>query len=256
MSTSPSRRRKLLLTAAGVVTAVVLGGPPLALEVLYRYTLRQLGPPPAPPSPTASPPLAVTAFWIHADGALPPSVEPMSAWRWSWGLAWRLAFARESLLHPSAGERVASRAARAWITAGDRSGGGMGRWHSRFWSATIWMTRNRSAPLLIQSVIDASYYGRGAIGLDKAADAFFGRPPDDLAPHEIALLVALTTSPGHLSGDCHPERAIAARNALLDKLLAAGALPRNIHDAAITRGLGIIPGRCEQKPDEAGVGGP
>ena len=244
MSGRPRRRRRILV-AWGVLAAIVVAAPPLAVELLYRYGLRQLGPPPSPPSPSASSPLAATAFWIQAGGVMPPSVERMSGWRWSWGLAWRLAFDSESRPRPGAGEQMASRAARAWITPLRPLSGGMGRWHLAFWSATIWMTRNRSGPELIQEVIDTSYYGRGATGLDAAAVAYFGKPPQELAPDQVALLAALTVSPRSLHVDCHPERAVAARNGLVDKLLAAGAIDREAHDVAIARGLGVVPGTCE-----------
>jgi membrane peptidoglycan carboxypeptidase len=121
----------------------------------------------------------------------------------------------------------------------------MGRWHQRFWASTLWMSQQRTAAQLTQSVMDGAYYGRGAKGLDAASLAYFERPSGALAPHEIALLVALESSPSRYNVDCHPAESIAARNHLLGRLLSAGAMSRLDHDAAVAQGLGVVPRACE-----------
>lgn len=76
-------------------------------------------------------------------------------------------------------------------------------------------------------------YGGNLEGIRAGALAWFGRPPARLDPDEAALLVALPRSPERLRPDRHPERARAARDALLgvpaaqDVPHARAALPRH-----------------------------
>jgi membrane peptidoglycan carboxypeptidase len=123
----------------------------------------------------------------------------------------------------------------------------MGNWHRRFWASTLWMIQHRTAAQLTQAVMDGSYYGRGATGLDAASLAYFGRPSGDLAPHEVAQLLALRVSPSRHDVDCHPDEFIAARNHLLDRLLSAGAISRPDHDLAAGERLGVIPRECRPR---------
>lgn len=75
-------------------------------------------------------------------------------------------------------------------------------------------------------------FGGNLEGVRAAALAMFGRPPMGLDPAELALLVALPQRPSALRPDRYPERAIVARNRVLEIAKAAGVLsPRAAADA-------------------------
>ena len=84
--------------------------------------------------------------------------------------------------------------------------------------------------------------GGNVEGLRAGSLAWFGRPAARLDPAEAALLVAIPRRPEALRPDRQPERALAARNALLLRR-AAGAV--GVDDAALALGapLGALLGR-------------
>ncbi|MEM8728696.1 MAG: penicillin-binding protein 1C [Pseudomonadota bacterium] len=67
-------------------------------------------------------------------------------------------------------------------------------------------------------------YGGNLEGVRAAAQAWFGKPPARLDPHEAALLVALPQSPVARRPDRHPERARRARDGVLSRAYDAGLL--------------------------------
>ena len=76
-------------------------------------------------------------------------------------------------------------------------------------------------------------YGGNLEGTRAAAQAWFGKPPARLDPHEAALLVALPQSPVARRPDRHPQNARAARDKILNRALDAGLLSRPDYDAAL-----------------------
>ena len=63
-------------------------------------------------------------------------------------------------------------------------------------------------------------YGNLRIGTHEAARAYFQKPPADLSLAECALLAGLPQAPSHLNPLRHPDRAVARRNIVLDRLAA------------------------------------
>jgi penicillin-binding protein 1C len=70
-------------------------------------------------------------------------------------------------------------------------------------------------------------YGGNLEGIRAASLAYFGKDPRKLTLGEAALLVALPQSPEMRRPDRFPERAQAARDRVLDRAAAAGAVPRD-----------------------------
>ncbi len=70
-------------------------------------------------------------------------------------------------------------------------------------------------------------YGGNLEGIRAAALAYFGKEPRKLSLVEAALLVALPQSPELRRPDRNPEAARAARDRVLDRAAAAGAVPRD-----------------------------
>lgn len=67
-------------------------------------------------------------------------------------------------------------------------------------------------------------YGGNLEGVRAASLSYFGHEPETLTPGEQALLIALPQSPEARRPDRRPEAARAARRAVLDKMIRAGAL--------------------------------
>ncbi|HEX2528954.1 MAG TPA: penicillin-binding protein 1C [Geminicoccus sp.] len=75
-------------------------------------------------------------------------------------------------------------------------------------------------------------FGGNLEGVRVASLAWFGREPAELAPAEMALLVALPRAPEQLRPDRHPERARIARDRLIRRLAARGAIDADTAAAA------------------------
>ncbi len=65
-------------------------------------------------------------------------------------------------------------------------------------------------------------YGGNLEGIRAASLAYFGKEPRRLTLGETALLVALPQSPESRRPDRHPDRALAARNRVLDRIAGSG----------------------------------
>jgi penicillin-binding protein 1C len=77
-------------------------------------------------------------------------------------------------------------------------------------------------------------YGGNIEGIRAASLAYFGKEPARLTPAESALLVALPQSPEARRPDHDANAAKAARDRVLDRLVAEGALDADTADAAKT----------------------
>ncbi|MGF1456967.1 MAG: penicillin-binding protein 1C [Alphaproteobacteria bacterium] len=75
-------------------------------------------------------------------------------------------------------------------------------------------------------------FGGNLEGVRAASLAYFGKEPAALTLGQAALLVALPQSPERQRPDRRPAEAKAARDKVLGRLLAAGAISRRSHDEA------------------------
>lgn len=234
--------RRAFIAVIGVVAALALFGPPIAAELLYRYGLRGLDPPPPVPIQKEVSSIAMTAYWVTYGGRLPMRSEPV----WAWHLPWWLVRPGSPTIPATPGEHMASQAARVWVSARPVSNRGL-RWTLAFWSATLWMSRNRTAEETTALAMDGAWYGRDARGLDAAANAYFAKSAGALDLQELALLVGLTQAPRRYDPDCSPEQARARRKYVLDRLLDAKIVSLEEHDDAVTRPLGVVPRECRRE---------
>ena len=82
------------------------------------------------------------------------------------------------------------------------------------------------------------YLGHGNYGFESASEFYFGKTLKDLTLPEAALLVAVVRGPTY-SPLLHPERALARRNLVISRLVAAGTLTRNAMEEAQKQPLGL-----------------
>ena len=80
-------------------------------------------------------------------------------------------------------------------------------------------------------------YGGNLEGLRAASLAWLGKEPGQLTDAEAALLVVLPQSPSRLRPDRHPDRARLARNKVLRRAAAYGAVTRPEADQAMGDGI-------------------
>ena len=78
-------------------------------------------------------------------------------------------------------------------------------------------------------------------GFGLASEFYFGRPLKNLPLPEVASLVALVRGPSYYDLRRHPERAMARRNLVLDKMHEAGYITQDQALAAKQQPLQVIP---------------
>jgi membrane peptidoglycan carboxypeptidase len=87
--------------------------------------------------------------------------------------------------------------------------------------------KEQSKSQILEGYLNTIYFGRGAYGVQAAANAYFGTPAKDLDPSQSAMLAAILNSPNYLS----PDRSAEARTALtnrydyvIDGMVSAGTM--------------------------------
>lgn len=81
-------------------------------------------------------------------------------------------------------------------------------------------------------------FGHGNYGVEAASRFFFGKPAHDLNLPEAALLAGLPQLPSRLSPLDNPERALARRNHVLDRMLEEKKITREAFESARKAPLG------------------
>jgi penicillin-binding protein 1A len=93
---------------------------------------------------------------------------------------------------------------------------------------------------IIERYLNIVYFGRGAYGIEAAAQAYFGIPAAELQAAQAALLAGLIRSPETADPIEDPTEATRRRETVLDALEATGGLTRQEADAAASEPLGAL----------------
>jgi transglycosylase-like protein len=112
-----------------------------------------------------------------------------------------------------------------------------------------WISRNWSTDEAISTYASHLWMGNDHLGAEAGAILLFGRAVGQLSVPETALLVATARSPLRLNPSCHPQRAMDARHAVLERMRAAGLITDEQFRRAVASPLGVS-GTCEDR-DEA-----
>ena len=104
--------------------------------------------------------------------------------------------------------------------------GPTGRWRGKLRQIRVAMALERrlSKEEILRLYLIHAPYGGNIEGVRAASLAWFGKEPRRLTPSEAALLIALPQSPETRRPDRFPERALDARNRVLERLFSQGAL--------------------------------
>lgn len=115
-------------------------------------------------------------------------------------------------------------------------GGGTGRINAKMRQTRLALALERvlSKQQILELYLHLAPYGGNIEGVRAASLTYFGKEPRRLTPAQAALLVALPQSPETRRPDRHADRALAARNGVLARGVAAGVLPADEALAART----------------------
>jgi membrane peptidoglycan carboxypeptidase len=86
------------------------------------------------------------------------------------------------------------------------------------------MTRTESKDQILEDYLNTIYFGRGAYGIQVAANSYFGKPVEQLSPAEGALLAAVIRAPAAYDPERHPERAQDRWTYVVNGMVETGAL--------------------------------
>ena len=85
---------------------------------------------------------------------------------------------------------------------------------------------------ILNMYLNTIYYGNGAYGIEAASIKYFNKHATDLTLAEAATLVGLPNSPTLYDPIRNPENCVSRRNLVLDRMLEAGDITQEEHDAA------------------------
>jgi penicillin-binding protein 1A len=84
--------------------------------------------------------------------------------------------------------------------------------------------------------------GETAVGVEAAAQTYFGKPAKELGLTESALIAGLPQAPSEYNPFLDPHAAIKRRNEVLDVMHEQGYIDGDEYQEALTSGLGLSPG--------------
>jgi membrane peptidoglycan carboxypeptidase len=105
--------------------------------------------------------------------------------------------------------------------------------------------KNYSKDWILERYLNIAYFGDGAYGIQAAARHYFSRDASQLTLRQAALLAGLVKNPTGYDPTTFPDRALARRNIVLNRMAALGVIPQAQADqiAAKKLGLKISPAR-------------
>ena len=86
------------------------------------------------------------------------------------------------------------------------------------------MTREVPKEQILEDYLNTIYFGRGAYGVQVAANTYFGKPVEQLTTEEAAVLAATVRSPANYDPERSPERAKERWEYVLDGMVEEGWL--------------------------------
>jgi penicillin-binding protein 1A len=94
---------------------------------------------------------------------------------------------------------------------------------------------------ILQMYLNKHYFGRGAYGIQAAAQVYFSKDAWDLTLPDCAVLIGLLKAPNRYSPIEHPDRALVRRNTVFNSLVDYGKLSRDAADSLKRMPLVINP---------------
>jgi penicillin-binding protein 1A len=110
----------------------------------------------------------------------------------------------------------------------------------REWITAVQIERTYTKDEILSLYLNIMYMGRGAYGVEAAAQAYFDKPVTKLTLSECAFLIGILKGPENYDPVDHPQRAIERRNLVLNQMLQMGFInektfQQTIQDSIITK---------------------
>lgn len=102
---------------------------------------------------------------------------------------------------------------------------------------SIQMEKMYTKDQILNMYVNTIYYGNGAYGIEAASVTYFNKHASELTIAEAATLVGLPNSPTLYDPFRNPENCVSRRNLVLDRMLEAGDISQEEHDAATAEEL-------------------
>jgi penicillin-binding protein 1C len=116
-----------------------------------------------------------------------------------------------------------------------------GKWTQAVHAARLERALSKSA--ILEQYLNRAYYGRGAFGVQSAAQRYFATTAAAVSPAQAAFLSALPRAPLAYDPFLHPERAEGRQRHILARMQALGALSRESRELAESVPLTLSPPR-------------
>ncbi len=100
----------------------------------------------------------------------------------------------------------------------------------REWMTAVQIERHYTKDEILMMYLNVSPFGRGAYGIQTAAQAYFAKSQKDLTVPECAFLVGLLKAPTHYDPRHHPDRAVIRRNVVLRRMADVGFITESDYD--------------------------
>ena len=101
---------------------------------------------------------------------------------------------------------------------------------------------------ILQMYLNTVNYGDGCYGIEAAAQNYFQVSASNLTLAQAAALAGIPQSPTNLNPKTHPDACLERRNLVLDRMLSAGDITQEEHDAAQAEPLGLNP--ADEAPED------
>ncbi len=105
----------------------------------------------------------------------------------------------------------------------------------------IKIERNYTKEEILEMYLNQCYFGRGAYGVQAAAQLYFGKNVDELDTLECVTIIGIPKSPSRYSPINHPDLALTRRNVVLESMKRFGKLSPELADSMKTLPLEISP---------------
>lgn len=100
----------------------------------------------------------------------------------------------------------------------------------REWITAIQIEKTYTKKEILEMYLNISYFGRGAYGVETAANTFFNKSANDLTVPESAVLIGLLKSSVNYDPIKHYERALNRRNLVMQNMVVAGLLDERFYE--------------------------
>lgn len=132
------------------------------------------------------------------DIATLPRLNPITVW-------WAIFRSSDAQTSSPAQTRLLGQASRL-LNSRRKKPSSQWRHHAAGIAGMVIVSRHWSRDQVLDTLLDQSWFGRDAKGIESAAVAYYGVPAAELRPEESLALVTLMRGPSYYDPSCRPER--------------------------------------------------